>query len=66
MNHKPKKEKLPFLGETTYCFDRVSYFRLPGQGKPGEHLSLILAKNKYYGLAKPSGDAPKEAANKRA
>ena len=65
MNHKPKKEKIPFLGETTYCFDRVSYYRLPGEGRSGEQLSLILAKNKFYGLAKPAADAPKDASNRR-
>jgi hypothetical protein len=29
MNHKPKKEKVAFLGEPIYCFDKVSYYKLP-------------------------------------
>jgi hypothetical protein len=50
MNHKPKKEKLPYLGETTYVFDKVNYH----QG-----LGIVLGRNKFYGVVSKSPEQEK-------
>jgi hypothetical protein len=52
MNHKPKKEKVAFLGEECYTFDKVCYQRHTPAEKV-DSLSIILGRNKFYGLHKP-------------
>ena len=39
LNHKPKKIKLPFLGETMYTLEKV------------KTCDLVIAKNKFFGIS---------------